>query len=135
MTHADVQAWLDRYVEAWRTYDPALVESLFGEDARYFYHPWDDPVEGRAAILHDWLNPGGKPENRDAPGTWSGHYEPFAVDGDRAVVLGESIYYADASQATELRHYWNNWLIRFDAEGRCIEFVEYFMQRKKPAAG
>ena len=23
MTHDDVQAWLDRYVEAWRTYDPA----------------------------------------------------------------------------------------------------------------
>lgn len=134
MTHADVQAWLDRYVDAWRTYDQAAVEGLFAEHAEYRYHPWDDPVVGRAAVVHDWLNPGGSAAGRDKPGTWRAHYEPYAVGGNRAVAIGESIYYADASQATELRHYWNIWTIEFDDAGRCTDFVEYFMQRKKPAA-
>lgn len=31
MTHDDVQDWLDRYVVAWRTYDPAAIGELFAE--------------------------------------------------------------------------------------------------------
>ncbi len=44
MTHDDVQAWLDRYVDAWRTYDPAVIGDLFTEGAEYRYHPWDEPI-------------------------------------------------------------------------------------------
>ena len=29
MTHDDVQEWLDRYVEAWRSYDEAAIGDLF----------------------------------------------------------------------------------------------------------
>ena len=39
MTHDDVQAWLDDYVDAWHTYDPAAIAALFTEDATYAYHP------------------------------------------------------------------------------------------------
>jgi len=133
MTHAAVQDWLDRYVEAWRTYDQSIVEGLFAEDAEYRYHPWDEPVRGREAIVDNWLNPSGPASGRDEPGTWKARYEPYAVDGDTAVVTGETWYYADASQAVEERHYWNIWTIEFDADGRCLSFTEYFMQRKKPA--
>ena len=48
---------------------------------------------------------------------------------EEARMVGEQ-----AMQATELRHYWNIWTIEFDDAGRCETFVEYFMQRKKPAA-
>jgi len=133
MTHADVQAWLDRYVDAWRTYDAASVAALFTEDAEYRYHPWDqgeDVAHGRDEIVESWLNPSGSADNRDAPGTWSAHYEPFAVDGNRAVAIGESAYYTDATQAMEDRRYWNNWLLEFDDAGRCRSFVEYYMARK-----
>ena len=133
MTHADVQAWLDRYVDAWRTYDAASVAALFTEDAEYRYHPWDqgeDVAHGRDEIVESWLNPSGSASNRDAPGTWSAHYEPFAVDGNRAVAIGESAYYTDATQATEDRRYWNNWLLEFDDAGRCRSFVEYYMARR-----
>jgi ketosteroid isomerase-like protein len=125
MTKDDLQAWLDRYVEAWRTYDESAIRDLFAENAEYRYHPWDEPVVGRDAIVKSWI------ENRDEPGTWTAEYEAYAVDGDRGVAIGESAYYSDASQSNELRRYWNNWLIRFDADGRCVEFVEYYMQRKK----
>jgi len=131
MTHASVQAWLDGYVDAWRSYDGPAVEALFAADAEYRYQPWAEPVRGREAIVHNWLNPGGSPDGRDRPGTWTAHYEPYAVDGDRAVVTGETVYFTDASQATEHRHYWNIWTIEFDAAGRCTSFVEHYMQRKK----
>ena len=54
MTHDAVQRWLDAYVDAWRTYDPAAIGALFAEDAIYAYHPYDkgeEIVRGREAIV------------------------------------------------------------------------------------
>jgi len=132
MTHADVQAWLDRYVHAWKSYEPDAIGDLFSEDAEYRYQPWGEPTVGRPAIVADWL--GESPDKRDQPGTWWARYEPWAVDGHRAVVIGETAYFSDATQAHEERRYWNSWLIEFDDAGRCRSFVEYYMQRKKQAA-
>jgi ketosteroid isomerase-like protein len=120
MTHDDVQRWLDRYVEAWRTYDPGKIGELFAEDVSHRYHAYDEPIVGRDAVVADWI----KVENQDAPGSWEAHYEPYAVDGDRAVARGESRYLnPDGSLRTI---YYNLWTLRFDADGRCTEFVEYF---------
>ncbi len=120
MTHDDVQRWLDRYVEAWRTYDPAIIADLFSADATYRYHPYDEePVVGRDAIVADWL------ESPDAAGSWTAHYEPYIVEGDRAVATGESRYTKPDGSLRDL--YYNIWTLRFDAEGRCADFVEYFV--------
>ena len=51
MTHDDVQGWLDRYVAAWDTYDPAAIGDLFADEAEYRYQPWAEPVVGRDAIV------------------------------------------------------------------------------------
>lgn len=131
MTHAQVQDWLDRYIRAWETYEEAEVRSLFTDDADYRYHPWDEPEHGLDAIVDAWLNPGGPASSRDEPGTWTAHYEPWVVEGDRAVAIGETSYYTDASRATLERHYWNSWQLEFAADGRCRSFVEWFMQQKK----
>jgi uncharacterized protein (TIGR02246 family) len=59
VTHDDVQAWLDTYVEAWHTYDPAAVAALFTEDTTYAYHPWGEDerlVRGRDAIDSNGAN-------------------------------------------------------------------------------
>jgi len=128
MDRSAVQAWLDRYVEAWKTYDQAAIEALFAPDATYRYHPYDeDVVEGRDAIVTNWL------ENRDVAGTYDGHYEPYAVDGARAVATGTSSYWTDASKAMLSRVYDNVYLLMFDGDGRCTSFSEYFM--KEPDAG
>ncbi len=121
--------WLDRYTEAWRTYDEAAIGDLFSEDATYRYHPWDEPVRGRDAIVRSWLEPDGDASQRDAPGTYDGRYVPWAMDGDRVVAVGESRYWTDASRATLAKVYENLWLLRFDDEGRCREFTECFMLR------
>jgi hypothetical protein len=119
MTHDDFARWLDAYVDAWRTYDPAAIGALFSEGARYRYNPWDDPLVGRAAIVKDWM------DNPDEPGTWTAEYRPWIVDGLDAVATGVSRY--DDSDGK--REYHNVFLCRFDDEGRCREFTEVYLKR------
>ena len=117
MNHDDVQTWLDAYIEAWRTYDPAAIAALFTEDATYAYHPWDegeDVVRGRDAIVADWL------EEQDEPGSWEAQYRPLLADGERAVATGTTRYASG-------RSYWNLYVLRFGEEVRCAEFVEWYM--------
>jgi len=117
VNHDDVQTWLDAYIEAWRTYDPAAIAALFTEDATYAYHPWDegeDVVRGRDAIVADWL------EEQDEPGSWEAQYRPLLVDGERTVATGTTRYASG-------RSYWNLFVLRFGEDGRCAEFVEWYM--------
>ena len=126
---AHVQRWLDAYVAAWKSYDPEAIGELFSEDVEYRYHPADEPIRGRAAVVESWLGEGDHPDasDRDAEGTYDAAYEPFAIDGDRAVAVGASIY-TDPPTA-----YDNCFLIRFDADGRCREFTEWFVERPERA--
>ena len=127
MNRSDVQAWLDRYVEAWRANERAPIEALFTEDVVYRFRPYEsDPAaEGIEAVVDAWLG-----ETRDEPGTWEAGYEPWAVDGDRAVAIGFSRYLAtpDAPERT----YRNAFLLRFAPDGRCAEFTEYYMVEEAP---
>lgn len=131
MTRDDLQRWLDRYIEAWRTYEQAAIEDLFGEDAEYRGHPEDEPVQGRTAIVASWLAPSGNASGRDAPGTWAATYEAFAVDGNRGVARGRTTYWTDASRSTVEHEYFNVFLMEFDAAGRCSSFTEYYIRPRK----
>ena len=88
MNRESVQAWLDNYVEAWRTYDASKIGNLFSDDALYFYTPFDghDPVRGREAIVANWL------EQRNDPDTWQAHYVPVAVEDCIGVAQGRTRY-------------------------------------------
>jgi SnoaL-like domain len=119
---ATFQRWLDRYVEAWRTYDAEAIGDLFTEDAEYRYHPWDEPVVGRSAIVAAWLS------DRDEPGSWTADYRPWAIQDERAVAVGISRYLAAGGETVD-REYHNVFLCRFDANGRCAEFTEVFLER------
>ena len=122
MNHQSVQAWLDNYVEAWRSYDMSKIGDLFCEDALYFYSPFDerDPVRGRAAIVANWL------EAPDAPHSWEAHYEPIAVEGHVAVANGRTRYFRP--DGTQEREFDNIFVLHFDDAGRCRRFTEWYMQ-------
>jgi len=120
MTHDDVARWLDRYIDAWRTYDPAAIRGLFAEDAEYRYYPWGDPLRGAGAIADDWI------ADQDAPGTWEASYRPFAVEGSRAVAVGTSTYPGEAGG----RRYHNVFLLEFDERGNCRSFTEVFAKER-----
>ena len=125
MTHEDVQRWLDAYVAAWKSYDREAIGALFSEDCEYRYRPHDDAVKGREAIMRSWLE-----DDPDEPGTYDAGYAPIAVDGETAVAIGTSTYTnADGSVR---KVYDNCFVIRFDGDGRCAEFTEWFMERANP---
>jgi ketosteroid isomerase-like protein len=124
VTHADLQDWLNRYIAAWRNYDPAAIRALFTDDATYAYHPWDtgdDVPRGRDAIVANWQ------QDRDEPGSWEAEYRPLLVEGNRAVATGETRYASG-------KRYVNLFVLRFDEDGRCAEFVEWFMMPPPAAA-
>jgi hypothetical protein len=124
-TKETVTAWLRAYVRAWETYDPDEVADLFTEDAAYAYHPFDEPIRGRLAIVASWL------EGKDPAGTYDGRYEPVAIDGNIAVANGRSRYFKDATKADLDREYDNLFLIEFDDHGRCRSFREWYMGRRR----
>jgi ketosteroid isomerase-like protein len=120
LTRERVQAWLDAYVEAWRSYDRTAIADLFAEDATYAYRPYAEPVRGRDAIVESWF------EDPDEPGSWTAAYEPLLIEGDRAIATGETSY-------AEGRVFSNLYVIRFDGDGRCAEFAEWYMEHPADA--
>jgi hypothetical protein len=131
MDRERAQAWLDRYVAAWLSYDPSDVAALFSDDVTYRYHPNDDPVAGRDAVVVAWLgdDTSGDASTRDAPGTYEAAYAPVAVDGDTVVATGTSRY-RETPEGPFVRTYDNCFVIRFDGEERCRDFTEYYVERK-----
>lgn len=118
---AVLQAWMEAYERAWNSNDPAEIGALFADDARYLTAPFDEPRAGREAIVAGWL------EDRDEPGDFAFEWQPLLETPELTVVTGTTTYVAPP------RAYSNLWLIRFGPDGRCREFVEWYMLQ--PAAG
>jgi ketosteroid isomerase-like protein len=130
MDRQRAQEWLDRYVEAWISYDPHAIGALFTDDIAYRYHPYDEPVVGREAVVASWL---GEDEldaaaTRDEPGTVDARYAPVAIEGDVVVATGTSSYRDDPAGPI-VQVYENCFILRFDATGLCREFTEYYLRR------
>jgi hypothetical protein len=129
---AQVDRWLLAYVGAWKSYDPDQIGELFSEDVRYRYHPHDDPVAGRAAVVRSWLGEDASDgaSGRDGPGTYNATYRAVAVDGDVAVTTGSSTYLSGPGGPVE-KVFDNCFVMTFDAEGRCREFTEWYVERSR----
>jgi SnoaL-like domain len=120
---ASLQNWLDGYVDAWRSNDPAKIEALFTEDAVYAWSPFDpEPARGSRAIVEGWL------KEPDEPDSWDCHYEPLAVSGEIGIAKGWTRYHPAGSRPP--REFANLFVTRFDTSGRCSEFTEWFMERQ-----
>ncbi|GAA2360698.1 nuclear transport factor 2 family protein [Nonomuraea africana] len=110
----DLATWMDAYIRAWHTNDPDDIAALFTEDAAYFTEPYAEPWRGRDTIVREWL------ARKDEDGPAAFEYEPVAVEGRTAAVKGVTTY--------PDRVFSNLWVIRLDGEGRCAEFIEYWME-------
>jgi len=113
----DLAAWMDGYVRAWTSNDPAEIADLFAEGAVYFTAPFREPWRGREEIVSGWL------EHRDEPGAWTFRHEILAVANDLGFVRGRTTY-ADPPTT-----YANLLVVRLDA-GRCVEFTEWWMAHR-----
>jgi uncharacterized protein (TIGR02246 family) len=111
---AVVSDWLERYVRAWNTNDPADVAGLFTADATYRGAPYESGHRGVDAIVADWL------ARADTPGETTFTWRPVAVTDDVADVEGTTTYPTQTFR--------NLWVIRLAADGRCSEFTEWWME-------
>jgi ketosteroid isomerase-like protein len=109
-----VHRWVEGYLKAWDSNDPADVRALFTPGAEYRFHPADEPTVGHDAIVAAWL------DAADAAGDHAFDWRVVALDGDLAVVQGHTAY-------TDGRVYENLWLIRFAADGTASEYTEWYM--------
>ncbi|MEA2497974.1 MAG: hypothetical protein QOH26_379, partial [Actinomycetota bacterium] len=111
--------WVDRYVAAWNSNDPAEIADLFTDDARYFDTPIDEPWVGKNEIVKEWL------ARKDEPGDAEFSYEIIVATPDIGILRAETRYLTTGTD------YANLWEIRLDASGACREFVEWYMERKQ----
>jgi hypothetical protein len=118
-----VEEWLAGYLRAWTSNRPEDIEALFTPGAIYRPTPHSEGWRGRDGIVAGWL------ERRDKPGTWSFEHSILAVDGDVAVVEGRTFYTEPPLE------YSNLWVLRFGPEGRCREYVEWWIDRSAPDPG
>jgi hypothetical protein len=121
MDRESAQTWLDHYLAAWKSYDREEIAALFAPTVEYRYHPHDEPIVGIEAVVASWL------DEVDEAGPYDARYTPYAVDGDRVVATGISVY-QDQPDGPVTRTFDNCFLMRFDAEGRCLEFTELYVE-------
>ena len=117
---ASVQAWLDAYVHAWQTYDPAEIADLWTDDS-VWYTPFGIRARGREAITAEWL----AEEHLDKGGAYDAHYAPIAIENGIVVTHGRTHFFDPATGATRI-DYDNIWVLRFAPDGRCSEFHEWY---------
>ena len=116
-----VTTWIDGYVQAWNSNDPAQIGALFTEDADYYTAPFRPPWHGREQIVTNWL------KNRDEPGETTFDWSPVTVTDEVAIIQGTTSY--------PDRTFSNLWVIRLDSGGRCREFTEWWMEHPASPAG
>ena len=107
------QRWLDGYIRAWASKDPADVRAIFTDDAEYRFRPDDpDPVRGIDAIVRMW----GEPESPNPQ-----HDLRVLIEDERLAIITGTVIYPDHAS------YVNLWEVHLADDGRARRFVEWFM--------
>ncbi len=126
LTRDGFASWLERYVAAWRSRDPDAIGDLFSEDVTYSQTGGQTVVEGRAAVVRDWLEASYEPDL-----SWEAAYEPLAIEDQVYVGVGSTRYLrADGTR----EDFSNIFVCRFDEDGRCSELREWWMRAPSPVA-
>jgi hypothetical protein len=116
-----VQAWLDAYVDAWISYDEGEIADLWSQDA-IWYRPFEIRARGRGEITAEWL----AERNLFADENYDARYSPISIGGDGLVVTHGRTRYFDPATGDVIVDFDNVWVLRFDEQGRCSEFHEWY---------
>jgi hypothetical protein len=115
VSRAQIRQWATDYERAWRTDGTGPLSELFSEDATYSTAPFEEPHRGLAAIASMWER-----ERIGADESFTMNSEVVAVEADTAVVRVEVRYGPPKEKL-----YRDLWIVRLDADGRCIHFEEW----------
>jgi uncharacterized protein (TIGR02246 family) len=138
MDRGQLNAWIRRYENAWRTPGTDALGELFTADATYSTAPYENPHRGLHAIREMWeAERSGPDEEFEMTG------EVVAVEGDTGVARVHVVYGDGPDTAgrenRQQREYRDLWVVRMNGEGRCFHFEEWPFwpsdQDGAPAAG
>lgn len=111
-----LDSWMDRYVLAWSSNETEHIEDLFTTNAIYDPQTADGEWEGLTEIVSRWQ------EIDDSEDNWDFEWRPLVETDDLAVVTGRTRYFEPPAS------YRNLFVIRFDDEGRCYDFTEWYIE-------
>jgi hypothetical protein len=115
MERSRLSTWIDLYEQAWRSPGTDWLSYLFTPDATYSKEPFAEPIRGLDAIAKMW-----EAEREGPDEVFRMTSEIVAVDGDSGVVR------VDVTYGEPVRtHYRDLWIVRLDADGRCVDFEEW----------
>jgi ketosteroid isomerase-like protein len=121
-----LSGWLEQYFAAWASNDPNAVEALFAPDAVYWYGPFREPARGVGQIVANWVS-GGQPL------AFASRHETLAELPDG--VIAHWWVGFDLPESPGRRLEMDGILVvRFGADGRCVEHREWYATRELPAA-
>jgi hypothetical protein len=115
VSRTQIREWVTDYERAWRTDGSGPLSGLFSEDATYSTSPFEEPHRGLAAIASMWER-----ERLGPDESFAMNSEVVAVEADTAVVRVEVRYGPPKEKL-----YRDLWIVRLDADGRCIHFEEW----------
>jgi hypothetical protein len=105
-----MNAWVERYLAAWRSDSPPDIAALFSVAATYHEEPSQATWTGHDAIVAGW-----QARSAEQHGDWAFDWEVLSQVGGSAVVTGVGHY-------DELGDFDNLWTIDLNEDGRCTEF-------------
>jgi hypothetical protein len=114
VNRAELTRWLTRYEAAWRAPGTAMLTDLFAADATYSAGPYEELHRGLDSIGRLW-----EAERAGPDEDFTMRSEIVAVEGDTGVARVHVVY-ADPPQ-----EYRDLWIVRVDADGRCVTFEEW----------
>jgi SnoaL-like domain len=108
--------WMDGYLLAWSSNDPAHIAAIFSPDAVYDPQTADGEWDGIDQITQKWL------EIDDQEDNWEFEWMPLVEDDEVAVITARTRYFDPPMS------YRNLFIIRFDEDGRCYDFTEWYIE-------
>ena len=113
-----LDAWMDGYIAAWTSNDPAEIAALFTPDAVYDPQTAVGELHGIGEIVDFWLEAG------DDEDDWDFEWVPVVETDEVAIVTGATNYVDPAAS------YRNLFIIRFAPDGRCQDFTEWYIEEE-----
>lgn len=111
-----LNAWMDGYVHAWTNNEPESIAAIFTADAVYDPQTSGGEWDGIDEIIENWIEIGDDADN------WEFQWLPIVETDDLAVVVGNTRYQNPPMM------YRNLFVIRFDSNGLCNDFTEWYIE-------
>jgi len=117
--------WLDAYGRAWEQGDAKAVMTLFAPGAQYYETPFSEPLVGLDAV-HDYWKAGAGQSQRDV----TFHFTVLSAAPDAGIARWTAAFTrVPSGVAVRLD---GVLLARFDGDGRCAEFREWWHREETP---